>query len=606
MKPPIPAALSLLVLALPGVFATGLSAARRVTGDRALALALAPALALAAWLSAVHAVGLATRSFVVGLLLGTLATAVAAPLLPGRPVETAPRPADPRAWRRRLLLIVAVALPVAWMAFGWDFHDEDLLTGHLSIPAAIQNDVYPPRHLSFAAVELGYHHGFDLLTACIATLFRLRIGRAIDIATVGLWALSAWLLLALGERLLSRERAWLAVAATLFGGGLPCCLEASEHGIRDALGFCTIAGGAIASPLASNFFQHPWGLGVPLALATWLVFLDGRRGPARLALLSLLLVALSFAQVVLFGALLASLGAAELLALRRERRPAKEWLALLACGALVVVGARKKPPWQSGLPFTLRAGVAPGSVVRWHLQSFGALLPVGAVGLCLLPPRARAPLGLFAALCLLALNFTAYRYSGDSVKFGGAAGVALGLGAAVVVDRIARHGARLVAALALVAVTAGGLAFALPFVALPSRVSTVLHAIDLAASPDDEPAAAFLRARARPGEIVYRRWGPSRVFALGAGLPTVWLDWGVSCFGYPATWIDARLELLRLLPASPEPWARQGITWFVLDDSDRDLRAHAAAWIAGGAAVEAARFGALQVIRLQPSPTGPR
>ena len=77
---PLPAYLSLLALALPGVYLTGLAAARRVS-EGALSHALAPALGLASWLLTVHAASLLTQSFAAGLSLGTLITGAAAPFI---------------------------------------------------------------------------------------------------------------------------------------------------------------------------------------------------------------------------------------------------------------------------------------------------------------------------------------------------------------------------------------------------------------------------------------------------------------------------------------------------------------------------------------------
>jgi hypothetical protein len=619
MTSPIPWFFALLAFALPGVLFTGFVAARRVTRDRGLLVALAPTIALATWLLAVHGLGLATHSFVRALTLGTLGVAALGPFVRDRRLEPSAGSFDNRPLLLRAAVVVLVTLPVARIAFGWQFHDEDLFTGHMSIPAEIENGIYPPRHLTFAHVELGYHYGFDLLTACVATIFRLPVARAIDVASVGLWMLTAWLVGALGDCLLASRRGWIAILTTLFGGGVPLCLEATRHSVKDPLGFCTIHGEAIASPLVSNFFQHPWALGIPLSLAMWLVFVSARRGAPRLVVLSLLALALSFAHIVLFVTMCASLGFAEVLALWRERQPFVEALRVLAsgvfvgAGALVLDGFSRAPPWQGGVPFELRIGVVRGSVAIWHAQSFGLLLPIGLAGLFLLPSRApvRAVLGGFAVVCLIALNSAHYKYSGDSVKFGGALALALGLGAAVVVDRLARHVRGVIAAAAAIGVMAGGLAFAFVFMVLPSAASTVFRGLNVALTADDDDAASFLRCRVRAGEVVYRRSGPARAYVLLAGLPTAWVDWGVAGFGYPRGWRNARTELLRIAPEATLAWRKEGIVWFVLDLDDTKLNVLAATWIARGDAAVVARFGTLQIVRLSPSdellerPSGP-
>jgi hypothetical protein len=56
--------------------------------------------------------------------------------------------------------------------------------------------------------------------------------------------------------------------------------------------------------------------------------------------------------------------------------------------------------------------------------------------------------------------------------------------------------------------------------------------------------------------------------------------------------------LLNQLPADPEAYFAQGITWFVLEPADTKLLRHVDAWIGKGKAREVQRFGKLRVVKL--------
>ncbi len=321
---PLPRSLALLVLAVPGIGIAGHELAAWLTRRRLLRGALTPLFAIVLWLLAVQVAALLSRSFVTGLRIGTLAVAVAGPAARlGRQKIALPTSGVGRGLGLgALLLMAATAVPIARMAFGWAFHDEDLITGHMSLVAEMQNDIYPPRHLTFAAEPLRYHYGFNLVVAVITALGRVAVDTGIDTATVLLWLVTGAVLWALGD--LWFRRGWLLVPMTLFAGGLPLCVWNPVHPPRDLLAQCRIGTTTAVPPLVSNFFQHPWALGVPVALAVLLVFSarDRTEPTARLVVMGLLLAALSFAHVVLFVTVLPSVVAAELWHVRVvARRP---------------------------------------------------------------------------------------------------------------------------------------------------------------------------------------------------------------------------------------------------------------------------------------------
>ncbi len=213
------------------------------------------------------------------------------------------------------------------------------MTGHLSITSEIENGVYPPRHLSFPELELRYHYGFDLLVAAVAAIVRLRADHAIDLVTLLAWGYSWCLVWETGERLIGRGWGGGTAAVVLFGGGIPFFSSAPTLAWRLA-GLGTVGEHDLNPPVVSYFFQHPWTLGIPLAFATVLVVSE-RDAPApwaRSAAIGVLLVALSFCQIVLFlclaGALLVAEPAAEgKIAWRRAFRP------LLLLGTVLLVAS---------------------------------------------------------------------------------------------------------------------------------------------------------------------------------------------------------------------------------------------------------------------------
>src|ERR1041384_4693850 len=314
MAPSTPTAFVLLIFLLPLIWFSGAALAGRLLRDTELTALLAPALAVALWLTAIHVCSLTTSSFWIGLPVGTLAAAGFGLLsrfyrVPRFPTGEASSPRDLRWMWLSALLTTAYIAPAV---LRWWFSDELLVTGHLSMIAEIENGIYPPRHLSFPEFELRYHYGFDLLTAAIASILRLHADRAIDLVTLLAWAYTWCLTWKLGNRLIGIGWGGLTALVVLFGGGLPLFVSAQSLLWRLSA-ISTFAGYNVNLPTVANFFQHPWTLGLPFAFATILVILerDSAAAKARMVALGILLLALSFTQTVLFLCLTGALLVAE-------------------------------------------------------------------------------------------------------------------------------------------------------------------------------------------------------------------------------------------------------------------------------------------------------
>lgn len=612
---PVSRLVQLLVLALPLVYLGGRALAHALTTDRALRTVLPFGLGGTVWLLSVHAVGLATRSFLSGLVIGTLLSAALGVAAEVARRRRPPAPATGDAPSRWLwiTLVFATAL-MAPVALDWAFHDELLFTGHMSVASEIQNDIYPPRHLSFPVLPLRYHYGFDLLSATVGVLARARVDRAIDEATLTLWAYSWALLWVLGERLVGRRLAWLTPLLVMFGTGMPirCTRPVPSTGVGIVLSVCEVGGKSVNSPIVSYFFQHPWSLGIPLALVAILIFTE-RRPPfplARYAALGLVLTLLSLGEIVLFATVLPCLVAAAAFDDGRIRiLPVLRMLGVVVVSLLLaraLGGFFTTAPGLPHLEFSFHWGMTEtwADTRTWNLKTFGMLLPLGVVGIVALP-RQRVFFALLFLGSLGVVNLVRYEQSWDIAKFATVAGIALSVLASGTISRIVprspraaltsvRHG--LAIALMLPTVTLG---FLYPFVFLgdvPGIPSGYKQGDPLSA--DDARAVSFLRSRMHAGELVFRDPKASRAYAQWGGLPQAYTDLAVRRFGFPGSWIAARERVFKDLPDDLAPYAGEGLRWLVLDPSDKRLLDVTAGWMARGEAREAARFGELRVIEI--------
>ncbi|MBI4699752.1 MAG: hypothetical protein HY744_01070 [Deltaproteobacteria bacterium] len=609
---PLPWACVLLAPLLGGVWLAGRAIARRVSDDGALADVLAPGLGGAAWLAAMHLAARLTGSFVAGLAIATVVLGLAGFAArwqegPLRPARAGGRNRD-KWWM--LAGALTATLAIAPAALGWAFHDELWLTGHMSIAAQIQNGAYPPRHLSFPAFELRYHYGFSLLCAAVTALLRVPLEHSLDLVTLLCWPYCWCLLWTLGERLIGRPGGPLAALA-LFGGGIPffCNLEAPPA--RSLLGLCRVDGALLNPPLVSYFFQHPWTIGLPLGLCLLLVLQERRRPPGlwRYVACAVLLAALALSQIVLFAALSAVLLVAEPLGSRdcRLRRcggvlaaVASSWLLARAMGGFFA-------PAPDGAELGLVASLGVADSLRgtalYHLQTFGATLLLGAVGLALLR-RERLTIGLLVLGGLGVPNLVRYAHSWDVAKFGALASLGLGVGFAATAARLLGLRWRLLggvlAALVLASCTAAGLAFAAVFaLRLEGIPEQVYHHAPVALAPPDVAVVSWLRSRVRPGEIVFREPAVGLGYAQHGGLAQPWIDHNAARFDFGAERIARRERLLATLPRDPSAWRNEGVRWFVVGRRDQAVERLLAAWLQAGDAEIRAAIGPLWIAYLR-------
>lgn len=625
MLSPLPVAFALLSLALPLIWLAGRALAATMGGARSARAVVAPALGLSLWLLAIHASGRLARSFSVGLVVGTLVVAlgglVAALRARGRGVAD-PGPGAPLSRWCWLGAVVAAGV-MAPAALRWALHDELTTTGHMSIPAQLQNDTYPPRHLTFPSFELRYHYAFDLLVAVTTALTRLRVDHAIDAVLLACWGYSWCLLWVLGERLGGRRGSgFLAASVTLFGGGMPFFSGPGfPPPVATILGVFNVDDMWPNPPLTSYVFQHPWTLGLPLGLAALLVATERRcRAAPRLVVLGVLLVMLSITQFVLFLTLTGALAAQELfsggLACRRGfgrlfgaglSVGRALGFAVLLAGVFLVAprlgGFFNAPPDGAGSGLVVHLGVTStlrGDVV-WLFVSYGLLLPLGLAGLALLP-RARVLLAALIAGSLAILNLLRVEQTWDIAKFGTVAAIALSVSASAAIAWLGSRRPRVlwlpVAAALFAGATAAGVAYPVIFGLKLRGIPGLFHREAAPLPPADDAAVRWLRTHVKPGELVYRRESASLGYALWGGLPQVWIDWNVPAFGFSPARIASRQRLFQEVPAGPEPYLAEGVRWLVLDAGDAKLKRRAAAWIQAGRAREVLAPAGLAVVEI--------
>jgi hypothetical protein len=504
---------------------------------------------------------------------------------------------------------LATAL-IAPMALGHEFHDELFVTGHISIVSEIGRGVYPPRHLTFPQFELRYHYGFNVLVAALCALWRLPTDVGIDVVTLAGFFLAWCLLWTIGRRVAGYSLGGgITAFVTLFGGGLPWIVPLGEADAIDRTMTLSSYGGVnLNPPVISYVFQHPWSLGLPLGLAVLLLHLEAGRAVWRIAALGVLLVALAVSQFVLFACLSATLVAAEAW---NEGRPSfrRGLQALGAAGLALVIASQLggfflPPDPEAESAIVPHGGVAdsPGESAVWHLAVFGLLLPLGAAGL-VAARRGRVAFLLLAVGGLVVINTLCYRYSWDIMKFATVAALGMSVLAGAVLTRLIGRRDALgfgLGGLLAIGATAAGLIYPLVFLVAPGMTPEKgfrLHPMSL--DDDERRAASWLAPRMGRDEIMYTRVDRSLGYAQSAGLPQAYFDAAVPSFGFAPSRLDARMRLLAEPPDDPDPFAAEGIRWFVLGPRDR-LNERVDPWVRQGRAREEVRFGSLRIVHLTP------
>ncbi len=607
-----------LVPFVVAVFWGARSVTARATRDDLLARLATPAVGVAAWLVAVHVVGLLASSFTWGFWLGTAGAGIVAAVvaLPRLRLGVPPAPALPSAmW----VPAVVGTLLLAPAALGWSFHDELWHAGHQSIASQIQNDIYPPRHGVFPAYPLRYHYGFDLLVAMVGAITRLPVARAIDLVTIAAWGYAWCIAWGIGERLLGARRGWIMPIAVLLAGPFTRFFPTlgAPEGIFRLLGLVKSGGALLNPPLASYFFQHPWTLGIPLSLATlWLTLDDHPGRPAWRAVVTItLFLALAISQIVLFLAVLPAVSLTQgVLHVRHRPRRSLVWI---AAAALVIAVASRLGGFFAPLPFPVSADIQfhpwsqtghAASNLLWNAFSLGWTLPLGITGLALLF-RHQIAWGLVLASMsvgsLLVLNLLRYVHSWDIAKFATLALFALAICSSVAIARLwaaaSRPLVRAIALLSLLLVASPGLGFLACFATSAPGIPSQIFAHQPPPLPEDDVATlAWLRRHVRAGDLVLCAPDMAPRYAQVGGLPQLQIDSGTMGFSIPAEVRRQRETINREVPADPQAYRAEGVRWMVVrDGSQFPSPDHVAEWRRRGAIDEIRRFGSLAIYAIQ-------
>jgi hypothetical protein len=614
---PLPLACEALVVGLPGIWMAGRWIMGTITPDVWLARTHAALAGVAVWLLGVHVIAYASRSFLLGLVAGTLVVSLGGTALFVRDRRRrAKAPPDgfslPPSWWMLITALLSTAA-LAPAALLYNFHDEVFVTGHLSIVAEIQNGVYPPRNLTFPDFELQYHYGFNLLVAIVTALGRWPIDVAVDVITLACWA-QAWCgLWVLGDRLFGRGHGAILAPVVLLGGGAqhlsPTALDAATPIGTHLLPLATSGGLWLNPPVTSYFFQHPWTLGIPLVILVLTVTLQrpgGRTTAAHYLVPGVLLVTLAITQFALFLGTVAALVVARFVSDGWRRR--ETWMFAASLGLAVALASRLggffAPKDGGGFGLAPQVWVTGdwASSLEWHARTFGVLLPVGLLGLWLLRRRP-----VFAALALgglLVINTVRYEHSWDIAKFATVATLGLGFGTAAVISWLVRKGSPVAAKVAAAIVTMGAVATGVLFLATfalhPKGIPGVYYEQAPRMSGNEARVANWLRRNAKT-DVVYVREDHMLAYACWGGIPQVWVD-NATGFPFSRDRLARRQALTAHAQSSIDAYLAEHVRFMVLDGWDGALTDYVETWIAAGRAAERARSGPVRVVELLPGP----
>lgn len=634
MAPPMPAALIMLLLMLPGVFRLGLNLSRRSFSSPSVAMLMAPGIATCLWLVAVHALGLVTQSFVLAVTLGTLIPGSAGYLL-RQPIEPTSKnlPTCPPWYSGAFpfTLVIATLIILPAVVF-WDFHDKiGNYSSHFSVTAQILNNIYPPRDLAFADHPLHYHYGVDTLFAMVGALARLPVDWAIDAVTIFSWIYTLLLLGALGYACFGRSGVLPMLLVGAFGGGWPWIVQSRQELSHFLLGVAHLHGHYINPPTASYFFQHPWTLGLPLTLMVLLIMLNLRTSQPKLMhgfLLALCFTTLGLSNITLCLSVGAALLGATLVQLLMKKIPARQ--ALLTMGFLFaglvgvfvlsgMTGLLSGDPALSGGRVVLASQGIGGNLMntlQWNLATFGFLLPFGFLGLFSRHPLCWV-LFFMAVGGIVIVNTLEYTQSWDIVKFATVAQLALSLGAAgYLVSLKDRPYGKYVRVPLLGLLMASGLLFHLAFWINPPNIpfSPALWKTDIERTLDssDKEAIQWLRGQIRPGEIVLVPREQALAYAYWGGFPQLWTDPVTQTLGYSPSLLEHRATLTHGLSRkkgeSLKPYWDAGVRWIVLKASPSGTTTNIPPFfqeLIESEAFPKIRFGPITIYRLRPPSEDP-
>ncbi|MFO0726250.1 MAG: hypothetical protein U1E65_20870 [Myxococcota bacterium] len=362
------------------------------------------------------------------LILAALA-AVLVKLLPVEGPLPAPPPRPRWPW---FVLAGLVAFFVSWTALRGHYFDEAWM--HYDIASVLARGVVPPEHPLFPGEVFRYHYGFDVLVAEVVAFTHLSVEDAVDVVKILAILELIWVAAAMGATLEGKLAAGLSMVLVPMGSSFLFYFLFRGLGIFEAhLSFIPSAWlDTQVPPAVINFFQHPQGSTMPLALAGLLLFdgtdLDPRRRRARFIVGSVHLGLLSLMHAIFFVMMGGALGVMVLARLLRKRA-LKEAALDLAClaGALVVallvggmIGAGG-PKGESVFAWGRYFGTEPlGAAIVHHLTVFGLpllLFPFAAARAKRQPSDLRVALVAAVLIGFIVPNVVVYRRSWDIVKF---------------------------------------------------------------------------------------------------------------------------------------------------------------------------------------------
>jgi hypothetical protein len=621
---PLPASCSWLLLTLPMIGYLSYRWLRRGLRNLWAVRVLTPGLTLASWLTCIHIFSYVSHSYVKGLTIASFVLAAIggvfwlydrkSPLPSNFPAGVYHNEA-PSHWMWITALLSGWGISPA--VINHNFHDELPVTGHQSIVAAIQNNIYPPHNLSFPQFELGYHYGFNLLAATLTAMFRLPIYQAIDVVTLFAWMYVWCVLWMVGDKMFGKKWGILPPAILLLGGGYSYYNRgglAPPTSVGDyffASG--SVDGLTVSPPISSYFFQHPWTLGIPLGACIILVFLETQapRKSARLLCLAAFAFTLSFSQFALFLSMVPSLVVAETLTLKKIQWKQGLILGLTLASMLLIssrFGAFFAPKDDTAFGLVANHGITKtllGSL-EWHIWTFGLLLPFGIIGLFIMKERF-----LFAPIVigsLWILNNFKYRYTWDIVKFGTIAEIALAFATCAFLVWMKKRSNSTFGLVffgtSLLAILLPGLTFMYAFQMRIPGIPVAYVASKAELPPDHEQAANWLRETTKGQQLIYIRLALARSYANLTGLPQVWVD-NSEGFPFSRDRINKRNHLTSHPNTKASVYLSENIRYFVLDEHDSVFNVYANLWIKKGEAEVVKEFHKVRIIHLKSPPFNP-
>jgi len=632
VEPPISRLFMLLGLLIPGIWLLVRILIGKLKLDVKELSLLSIGGALAVWLLSVHIFGLISQSFTFGMAAGTLIPGLFGYLLYFLSGKSSIRIAFYRGHLLTALLCTALILPTILF---WDIHDEIGHYGvHFSFPNEILNNIYPPRDFIFADQPLRYHYGIDTLFAMVMAITRLTVDYAIDVASIFLWFYMLMLYGLIGKKLFgqSEETAehslWQpAILLGAFSAGLPFLADKTLNIPMALFSIWSVNGSPLNPPLTSNFLQHAWALGFPFGLMALLClnYLENEKQTDKLPiaiLLAISLLVLSISNITLFLVLTVSLLLYNVLGLFKSRingQHIKTPIYVLLSVVFVIAISYFISGFReliTGNPITPHARLVPTfftnggnawSAFKWHLATFGLLLPVGIAALALY----RRMLYVFTItilLCLIILNTFRYEASWDIVKFATVAQFMLAIQSAGIflqwkpINRMTS----LLKSFVFLGLITWGIFFHVPFLldmhghwweTTQKRIwqSNVQQNMTL----DDVYAINWLRKRIKASEIVLCEPG-SMFYAYFGGFPQFWTDRIDPALGFSEEKIQKR-NGLTIYTTDANFYIQEGVGWVVVRKQTQGghlMLPYIKAWINQRLAIKAAEFGMISIYKL--------